>query len=112
MCAIAKKNSKHRRLHNLAEEQDYKCWYCRRKCFILCNNRDTKWYPDRATIEHRRPKFSGGGIGNNLVMACGACNNKKGNHPVYVLLVPAFSHLMPYIPTHMEVCANGLAAYR
>ena len=57
--------------HILAQQQAFRCCYCKR--------RFTGGRPTRATIEHRKPKRDGGTNHiENLVAACLHCNQLRG----------------------------------
>lgn len=95
MCEVAPTNKRHKVLHEMHKRQEGRCYYCRRLTRIVCSGthgQRSDWFADRATIEHIVPRSQGGGKGKNLVLACGGCNNKKGDNPIYVLLLPTFSH--------------------
>lgn len=97
-----RRSSKHRLIHTLFDNQGGKCFYCRISCEIICKPGDNKWLPHRATVDHKRPKARGGGSKNNLVMACGKCNNLKADKTMTEFLAPTFSHPMVYIPVQQE----------
>lgn len=67
--------------HRVFERDGMICQYCG----ILCHPR-RRMRPDKATIDHRIPRSQGGSNAMaNLVTACWACNNRKGNLPASAL---------------------------
>lgn len=57
--------------HHLAQQQRFRCFYCKR---LFTGDGAT-----RATIEHKKPKRDGGGNKlENLVAACLHCNQHRG----------------------------------
>jgi 5-methylcytosine-specific restriction endonuclease McrA len=57
--------------HRLAQQQKFRCYYCRRPF--------TGDGPTRATIEHLRPRRDGGGNNfENLAASCLHCNQLRG----------------------------------
>ena len=66
----------------LMKQQRGKCLYCEKKVFFwhhgLGQHKST--HPDRATLEHYRPRSLGGvSTLDNLAVACLACNSSHGN---------------------------------
>lgn len=60
------------------ERQDYKCAYCECKLDLVGDN-ETR----RATLDHVIPRSEGGpNHESNLVVACGPCNQAKGDMPL------------------------------
>lgn len=57
---VARRSSSHR-----------KCWYCGKS-----------FHSTRPTFDHQIPRSRGGGGGENLVLACKQCNNRKADMDV------------------------------
>jgi hypothetical protein len=57
-----------------------RCYYCRRR---TARSNEPEWVANpslRATRDHKVPRSRGGSSRNdNIVLACSACNNAKGN---------------------------------
>lgn len=65
----------HRNIRNLL--QGGKCYYCR--CTLLFHHDQVpETHPRRANREHKIPKCRGGANKQNIVLACVACNMRKG----------------------------------
>jgi 5-methylcytosine-specific restriction endonuclease McrA len=70
----------HNKRHRIGDACEWHCHYC--GGIVICPN----CYPDvpreyMATLDHYHPKSLGGGRSyENLVMACGPCNQDKDDH--------------------------------
>jgi len=75
----------------LSVEQDFKCFYCERECWLTPDQREGASSGDKAwrlgatrsaTLEHLTPQSQGGTDSlKNLVMACHKCNSDRGVMP-------------------------------
>jgi hypothetical protein len=54
-----------------------RCIWCNRSCAVRHHARFSK--PTLATREHLIPRSLGGGGGQNIVIACRACNSARGS---------------------------------
>ena len=82
---VPKARNGSKKLTNLSESQNHKCHYCGTNTWHPYNK--TNWdkihnksYATRATLDHLLPRSKGGTRhNNNVVMACGECNNAKSD---------------------------------
>ena len=64
-------------LRSLCEAEGWLCYYCRRE---MTKDRKARLPGSTATLDHKIPTARGGsGRRGNLVAACHACNNAKGD---------------------------------
>lgn len=84
MCKLG--SWKHTRIRRLAEAQNWRCCYCGKLCRLYYNRRKPELmitWDDQATIEHVIPDSVYHGSKYdwlNQVMACGKCNNDRGDY--------------------------------
>lgn len=76
---VLTKNNRKRVLRELYDDQDGKCFYCKKQCSLAldASSKEEKnaWFE----IEHKIPLSKGGlDITTNIVGACHECNQKKG----------------------------------
>lgn len=70
------------KLETLFQQFGGKCFYCQRLCHLPVRRwqRHTKAYKDGvATRDHFFPQHAGGKNGENVVLACYACNMRKAD---------------------------------
>lgn len=78
------------KLQQIIAECGDRCHYCNRETRLKWI--PGQWDPDHATLDHIIPKSKGGtNARENLVLACNACNNAKGDMPYETFAADPFA---------------------